>query len=213
VRERAGVAGPGRDQSGRLGFDGFTRHGQPGPACDQQDAMRGRRGVVCGGDPAAQPGQRDDPVRHGGLRGAARPQDTILSLAERLAKYGRRGTDYSLPLVQANGNYGKRPFAGCVLVSDNESWVYAGRAFGYGRQGATGVMQEWQKFVANQQRLGNDGPKLVCIDLHVYTTTQAPEREGILNVGGFSNAVFHAVASYLADDAARFVAEVESIEL
>jgi 60 kDa SS-A/Ro ribonucleoprotein len=76
------------------------------------------------------------------------PQDTILSLAERLAKYGGGGTDCSLPLVQANGKYGKRRFAGCVLVSDNESWV------GAGRYGSTGVMTEWQKFVANQQRLG-----------------------------------------------------------
>jgi 60 kDa SS-A/Ro ribonucleoprotein len=36
---------------------------------------------------------------------------------------------------------------------------------------------------------------------------------GILNVGGFSDAVFQVVASYPADDAARFVAEVEAIEL
>ena len=62
------------------------------------------------------------------------PQDTILSLAERLAKYGGGGTDCSLPLVQANGKYAKWRFAGVVLVSDNESWVYAGRAFGYGQQ-------------------------------------------------------------------------------
>ena len=68
------------------------------------------------------------------------PQDTILSLAERLAKYGGGGTDCSLPLAQANSKYAKRRFAGVVLVSDNESWVYAGRAFGYGQQGATGVM-------------------------------------------------------------------------
>jgi hypothetical protein len=40
------------------------------------------------------------------------PQDTILSLAERLAKYGGGGTDCSLPLVQANGKYAKRQFAG-----------------------------------------------------------------------------------------------------
>jgi 60 kDa SS-A/Ro ribonucleoprotein len=40
------------------------------------------------------------------------PQDTILSLAERLAKYGGGGTDCSLPLVQANGKYAKRRFAG-----------------------------------------------------------------------------------------------------
>jgi 60 kDa SS-A/Ro ribonucleoprotein len=35
----------------------------------------------------------------------------------------------------------------------------------------------------------------------------------ILNVGGFSDAVFNVVASFLADDTNRFVAEVEAIEL
>ena len=74
-------------------------------------------------------------------------------------------------------------------------------------------MQEWQKFVANQQRLGTRQPKLVCIDLQAYTTTQAPERDDILNIGGFSDAVFNVVASFLGGDAGRFVAEVEAIEL
>jgi 60 kDa SS-A/Ro ribonucleoprotein len=41
----------------------------------------------------------------------------------------------------------------------------------------------------------------------------APERAGILNIGGFSDALFNVVASYLGDDAGRSVAEVESIEL
>jgi 60 kDa SS-A/Ro ribonucleoprotein len=57
------------------------------------------------------------------------------------------------------------------------------------------------------------GPKLVCIDLQPYTTTQAPDRSDILNVGGFSDAVFSVVASFLSDDASRFVAEVEAVEL
>jgi hypothetical protein len=135
------------------------------------------------------------------------PGDTILSLAERLAKYGGGGTDGSLPLREANGKYAKRRFAGCVLVSDNESWV------GAGRYGSTAVMTEWQKFIANQQRLGVRRPKLVCIDIQPYGTTQAPERADILNIGGFSDAVFQVVASYLTNDAARFVAEVEAIEL
>ena len=36
---------------------------------------------------------------------------------------------------------------------------------------------------------------------------------GGLNIGGFSDAVFNVVVSYLGDDAGRFVTEVDSIEL
>ena len=119
----------------------------------------------------------------------------------------------SLPIRKANADYPQRKFAGVVLVSDNESWVTGNQAFALGARGSTGVMTEWQKFVANQQRLGNDRPKLVCIDLQAYTTTQAPEREDILNVGGFSDAVFSVVSAFLSGDASRFVAEVEAVEL
>ena len=57
------------------------------------------------------------------------------------------------------------------------------------------------------------GPKLICIDLQPATTTQAPDRNDILNVGGFSDAVFGVVASFLDEGANRFVTEVEWIEL
>ncbi|MBI2481833.1 MAG: TROVE domain-containing protein [Planctomycetia bacterium] len=135
------------------------------------------------------------------------PSDSILSLSERLAKYGGGGTNCSIPLYEANTKFSKRKFAGCVLVSDNESWV------GAGRHGSTGVMTEWQKFVTNQKRLGVTAPKLVCVDIQPYGSTQAPERDDILNIGGFSDAVFNVVASYLGNNAGRFVAEVESVEL
>jgi 60 kDa SS-A/Ro ribonucleoprotein len=58
------------------------------------------------------------------------PQDMILSLSERLATYGGGGTDCSIPLREANTKHSKRPFVGCVLVSDNESWITGGRAYG-----------------------------------------------------------------------------------
>ena len=144
------------------------------------------------------------------------PQDTILRLAERLAKYGGGGTDCSLPLREANTKYRDREFVAVVLVSDYESWVYGGRPFAAGHDGATGVMTQWQDFVKNQLRLqgaGMFGPKLICINLQPYTTAQAPERSDVLNIGGFGDAVFNVLASFLASDAARFVAEVESVEL
>jgi len=141
------------------------------------------------------------------------PADTILSLAKRLAKFGGGGTDCSIPLRVANERYKRRAFAGVVLVSDNESWVYANRAFAMSPDGGTGVMREWRKFEQHQRQLGVPQPKLICIDIQPYTSAQAPERANILNIGGFSDAVFQVVASFLADDSARFVAEVEAIEL
>lgn len=135
------------------------------------------------------------------------PSDSILSLSERLAKFGGGGTNCSIPLKTANTKFKDRALAGCVLVSDNQSWV------GTGRNGSTAVMTEWQKFLQNQKQFGISEPKLVCIDIQPYGSTQAPERDDILNIGGFSDAVFHVVSSYLSGDSARFVSEVESIEL
>lgn len=56
-------------------------------------------------------------------------------------------------------------------------------------------------------------PKLICINLQAYATTQAPERDDTLNIGGFSDAVFQVIAAHLENDVNRFVTEVESIEL
>ncbi|MBA2115889.1 TROVE domain-containing protein [Bremerella alba] len=144
------------------------------------------------------------------------PNDSILSLSDRLSRYGGGGTDCSVPLQTANGRYAKRSFAGIVLLSDNESWITKNRPYGYGRYGQTGMMDEWKKFIANQmKRRGHQivSPKLVCIDLQPNTTSQAPERADILNVGGFSDSVFQVVASFLEDDGNRFVAEIDAIKL
>ena len=141
------------------------------------------------------------------------PSDSILSLSARLSKYGGGGTDCSLPLIEANKRYATRAFAGIVLVSDNESWINSGRVYGYGRGGATGVMTEWEKFNKAQRGHGIADPKLVCIDIAPYGSSQAPERDEILNIGGFSDAVFKVVSSFLSADKDRFVREVESTEL
>jgi 60 kDa SS-A/Ro ribonucleoprotein len=52
-------------------------------------------------------------------------------------------------------------------------------------------MQEWNKF-----RRRNPQARLVCIDAQPYGTTQAAERDDILNVGGFSDQVFDLIAEF-----------------
>ncbi|MCD0462170.1 hypothetical protein LOC72_22080 [Roseiconus lacunae] len=53
---------------------------------------------------------------------------------------------------------------------------------------------------------------MVCIDIAPYGNTRAPDRHDILNVGGFSDAVFNVVNSFLESDTNRFVREVEAVE-
>jgi 60 kDa SS-A/Ro ribonucleoprotein len=56
-------------------------------------------------------------------------------------------------------------------------------------------------------------PKLVCIDIQPYPTTQAIERDDIMNIGGFSDTVFARVCDFVAGDNQRFVAEVETMTI
>ena len=52
-------------------------------------------------------------------------------------------------------------------------------------------MREWSKIKARQP-----DAKLVCMDLAPNTTTQAPDRADILNIGGFSDEVFNLVKNF-----------------
>ncbi|WDQ14563.1 hypothetical protein [Rhodopirellula sp. P2] len=80
-------------------------------------------------------------------------------------------------------------------------------------------MTQWEKFKKTQRGQGIADPKRVCLDIHPSGASQAAGpatgRDGnsILNIGGFSDAVFNVVSSFLENDASRFVREVESVEL
>ena len=100
-----------------------------------------------------------------------------------LAAIGGGGTNCSAPLAQLVAERAKVDVV--ILVSDNESWVDATR------HGATQTMLQWDLL-----KLRNPKAKLVCIDLQPYGTTQAMEREDILNVGGFGDAVFDVIAQF-----------------
>ncbi|MGJ7533278.1 MULTISPECIES: vWA domain-containing protein [unclassified Variovorax] len=113
------------------------------------------------------------------------PRDSVMTNAAKLAAVGGGGTSCSAPLALLNREKAQADLV--VLVSDNESWVDPVRGRG------TATMQEWAAF---KQR--NPKARMVCIDIQPYATTQAQERDDVLNIGGFSDEVFKLLAVYAA---------------
>ena len=132
------------------------------------------------------------------LRLSAR--DSVATNAERLVAVNGGGTRVSAPLAALN----TRRAAGdlVVVVSDNQSW--AGVRGGRG----TETMREWQTF-----RSRNPGARLALIDLQPGATTQAIDRDDILNVGGFSDDVFAVLGDFAAGqlNGTEWVDRIEAI--
>lgn len=114
------------------------------------------------------------------------PRDSIMTNAQKLAALPSGGTNCSAPLAWLNKHQAKGDLV--IYVSDNESWMDANLG---GR--ATQTMAEWDAF-----RRRNPRSKLVCLDVQPYAHTQSKEQPGILNVGGFSDAVFEIIAQFAA---------------
>ena len=129
-------------------------------------------------------------------------RDSVMTNAQALARIGGGGTNCSAPLAQLNRE--RAAVDVVILVSDNESWVDASR------RGATQTMREWETL---KQR--NPQARLVCIDLQPGATTQAAERADVLNVGGFSDAVFTLVAQFAEGKmgAEHWVGEIDNVVL
>ena len=128
-------------------------------------------------------------------------ENSVMENAAKLAAIGGGGTNCSAPLARMN--WKNIPADLVIFVSDNESWVDAKRG------GATATMHQWQKFKRH-----NPQARMVCIDIAPHATTQACEREDILNIGGFSDEVFKMIALFACGqlDPAHWVGEIEAIE-
>jgi 60 kDa SS-A/Ro ribonucleoprotein len=138
------------------------------------------------------------------------PRDSIMTNAKTLASFGGGGTNCSAALDYVNKKAGKGDLV--IYVSDNESWVETGGnagLFSY-RRGSTGTMAEWNKFAAR-----NKGAKLVCIDIQPNASTQAHDRDDILNVGGFGDQVFDVIARFieLGNNKDLWVKTIEEVKL
>lgn len=128
------------------------------------------------------------------------PYARVAANAQALAAIGGGGTNVSAPLARLNAERANTDLV--VIVSDNQSWVDARRG------GATQTMHEWDQLTRR-----NRGAKLVCIDLQPYGTTQASGRPDILNVGGFSDAVFDTIVRFARSETRDWVELVKQTEV
>jgi 60 kDa SS-A/Ro ribonucleoprotein len=117
-------------------------------------------------------------------------RDSVMTNAEKLAKLPAGGTNCSAPLQLLNKRRAKGDLV--IYVSDNESWIDS-PIYGRFGGGPTQTLREWAQFKERSPQA-----RMVCIDVQPYATTQAKEREDILNIGGFSDAVFSLMAEFAA---------------
>jgi 60 kDa SS-A/Ro ribonucleoprotein len=128
------------------------------------------------------------------------PRARLAVNAAKLAAIVGGGTNVSAPLAQLNA---ERAAVDLVLiVSDNQSWIDATSG------GATATMREWERLKSRNGRA-----KLVCVDIQPHGTTQAAGRADILNVGGFSDAVFDTVARFAEGRVQNWVDLVNDVEV
>ena len=135
------------------------------------------------------------------------PRDSIVTNAQKLASLPAGGTNCSAPLKWLNKHRRKADFI--FFVSDNESWIDSPNYGWYGG-GKTQTMKEWQQIQKRSPKA-----KMVCLDIQPNASSQAIERNDIMNIGGFSDQVFEVVSRFakneLTDD--HLVGEIEKIAL
>ncbi|OIS90556.1 TROVE domain-containing protein [Brucella cytisi] len=130
-------------------------------------------------------------------------RDSVMTNAAKLASIGGGGTNCSAPLARLADERAKVDLV--VFISDNQSWVEQSY---YGS--ASTKMKEWARI----KRL-NPAAKLVCLDIQPYQTTQAQSRNDVLNIGGFSDAVFEVIAAFAdgESDLETWPQKIEAVEL
>jgi 60 kDa SS-A/Ro ribonucleoprotein len=159
------------------------------------------------------PGARVLPFKEDVVDLRLNPRDSIVTIADQIAKCGSGGTNCSAPLRALNREKAKAELI--VYVSDNESWMDTRTGFQLDAcatghtSSPTGMMVEWEAF-----RARNPQAKLVCIDLAPNGARQAPTREDVLNVGGFSDEVFTLLTEFRKGSSRNhWVEKIESIAL
>jgi 60 kDa SS-A/Ro ribonucleoprotein len=114
------------------------------------------------------------------------PHDSIATNAEYHSGFGGGGTACQIPLQQLNAEGAKPDLV--IYFSDNASWVSTSDSDLYS---STEMLGEWTVL-----KMRNPNARLVCVDLQPNRSTQALDRDDIMNVGGFADAIFTEIEAF-----------------
>ena len=132
------------------------------------------------------------------------PRDSVMTNSGILRGYGGGGTACSVPMLKLADS--KNVADLIIYISDNESWFDDTNK----RHRGTATLEAWER-VKRQ----NPQAKLVCIDLTPNATAQVPNRNDVLNVGGFSDTVFNVIAGFVSSGGNKnfWVNEIKSVKV
>lgn len=139
--------------------------------------------------------------------------DSIMTNARKLIDEGKvcgYGTNAGEAMKVFNAQ--RKPYDFIVYVSDMQSWVDSYiKNFVFGGYG-TPTMELWAQ---QRRKNGSHNAKLAEINVQAYGNSQADSKDkSILNVGGFSDAVFDVLAEFAErNDNVSFVDVVDRVEL
>jgi 60 kDa SS-A/Ro ribonucleoprotein len=127
-------------------------------------------------------------------------KEGILAMAAMLAALPQGGTDCSAPLRHLNDL--EEPVDLVIMVSDNQSWM--GKASG----ATTATHAQWLRL---KERCPE--ARMVCIDLQPYPDAQVPDRPDVMNIGGYSDAIFERIERFAREGhhAGNWVEAIEAV--
>ncbi len=134
------------------------------------------------------------------------PRDSVMTNAEKFKKCYGGGTYTALGLEYLVKK--KEDVDLVIYVSDNQSWM-RNQQYWYGNS-KTETMNHWKNIKKN-----NPNAKMVCIDIQPYTSTQAPDRDDVMNIGGFSDSVWDVIAQFskFGRDGKHWVEVIEGVDI
>ncbi len=135
-------------------------------------------------------------------------QESVTQNSQRLARIRGGGTDCAVPFRYLN----EKNIECCdviILISDNQSNIQGRIPANQLTNTGTSVMHEWEI-------LKKKNPKAILfnIDIQPGITTQAPDRNDIVNISGFNDSIFDVIKAFNESKSeSHFVDIIEKIEL